>query len=70
MEEGNKICFRVGLKVRKGRRSGCVKGEGRGTERGRSEELKEGGLRKEKEGEEGKFWGDFPSTTKAPISPI
>lgn len=34
------------------------------------EELKEGGLRKEKEGEEGKFWGDFTSATKAPTSPI
>ena len=43
MEVGNKICFRVGLKMRKGRRSGCVKGEGRGTERGRSEERKRGG---------------------------
>ena len=36
----------------------------------RVEELKEGGLRKEKEGEEGKFRGDFTSTTKAPTSPI
>jgi hypothetical protein len=33
-------------------------------------ELKEGGLRKEKEGEEGKFLGNFPSATKAPTSPI
>ena len=33
-------------------------------------ELKEGSLRKEKEGEEGKFWGNFPSATKAPNSPI
>ena len=34
------------------------------------EELKEGGLRKEKEGEEGKFLGNFRSDTKAPTSPI
>ena len=36
----------------------------------RVEELKEGGLRKEKEGAEGKFWGDFPSATKVPTSPL
>ena len=33
-------------------------------------ELKEGGLRKEKEGEEGEFLGHFPSAIKAPTSPI
>jgi hypothetical protein len=36
----------------------------------RDEELKEGGLRKEKEGEEGKFLGNFTLARKAPTSPI